>query len=197
MTQWLHVLNKRWFLYSLLLVNSFGTVYGYVWYGWQLRETPARFLLFVPDSPMASHFFVFVILAFLLRRHWPLIEALAAVTLVKYGIWAVVMNLLVLNVTGELSWQGYMLIASHAAMAIQGMLYAPYYRFKPWHLIAAAVWTLHNDMIDFLYKMMPRYPVLDQYFVPIGYFTFWLSMASIWVAYMLCLRKNRRTLELT
>lgn len=132
-----------------------------------------------------------MVIAFLLRKNWPLIEALAIVTLVKYGIWAVVMNILVLVFSGELSWVAYMLIASHGAMAIQGMLYAPFYRIKAWHLIVAAIWTIHNDIIDYLFKMMPRYNMLDKYTIPIGYFTFWLSIVSILAAYLLCIRKEQ------
>ena len=50
-------------------------------------------------------------------------EALAIITLFKYGIWAVVMNLLTLLQRAHLPWQGYMLIASHLGMAVQGILY--------------------------------------------------------------------------
>lgn len=117
-------------------------------------------------------------------------EALALVTLVKYGLWAVVMNVLVLVVTGSLHWTGYMLIASHFAMAVQGVLYAPHFRFKGWHLALAAVWTLHNDAIDYLFGMMPNYSMLDQYMPQIGYFTFWLSIASIGLAYYLVLSRK-------
>ena len=101
----------------------------------QLKVTPMIFLPFVPDSPTASLFFVFVLIAFLLKTNWGLIEALAIATLFKYGIWAVIMNLLTLATTGYIPWQGYMLIGSHLGMAIQGILYAPFYRIKPWHLV--------------------------------------------------------------
>lgn len=193
----IQLLSQRWMLWTVLLINTFGTIYGYYWYQWQLRVTPPKFLVFVPDSPTASLFFMFVIIAFLLKRNWPLFEALAIVTLFKYGIWAVVMNILYLIVTGSLSWQGYMLIVSHFAMAVQGLLYSPYYRFKSWHLAIAAIWTLHNDVIDYLFKMMPRYGVLDLFLVNIGYFTFWLSIASIFISYLLVLRKNRYKTELS
>ncbi|MFP3472625.1 DUF1405 domain-containing protein, partial [Micrococcus sp. SIMBA_144] len=76
---------------------------GYYWYGWQLADTEPIFLLFVPDSPTASLFFCFVLLAFLFKKNWPLMEGLAAVTLFKYGIWAVVMNALVMIETNQLS----------------------------------------------------------------------------------------------
>lgn len=189
------ILTRRWILILLLLVNIFGTVYGYMWYFNQLRETPPLFLIFVPDSPTASLFFVFVLIAFLLRRSWPVIEALAFVTLVKYGIWAVAMNLLVLNVMGSLPWQGYMLIASHGAMALQGVLYYRNYSIEPWHLMIAAVWTLHNDVIDYLFGMMPRYNQLDKYITIIGYYTFWLSILSVATVYFLCIHNRNRLLK--
>ena len=143
------ILGNRYFLWLLLIVNTFGTIYGYDWYGWQLAETPTIFLPFVPDSPTACLFFVIVLIGFLMGKNWPLFESLAIVTLLKYGFWAVVMNLLVLIQTGELGLSGWMLVFSHAGMAIQGLLYAPFYRFKVWHLIVTGIWTLHNDVIDY------------------------------------------------
>jgi uncharacterized membrane protein YpjA len=193
---WIYAfLANRNVLLLLLIVNIIGTLYGYYWYGWQLADTPTKFLVFVPDSPTASLFFVFVLIAFLLKRNWGLMEALAIVTLFKYGIWAVAMNLLVLVETGELDWLSYMLIGSHFAMAVQGILYAPFYRIKVWHIIVTAIWTLHNDVIDYVFMMLPRYPVLDLYTPQIGYFTFWLSILSVGIAYYFGIRKNRLKLS--
>jgi uncharacterized membrane protein YpjA len=189
------LLANRSVLKLLLIVNIAGTIYGFYWYGDQLKETPAIFIPFVPDSPTASLFFVFVLLAFLLKKNWPLLEALAIVTLFKYGIWAVVMNILVYFVQG-LDWQGYMLIFSHFAMAVEGLLYAPFYRIKWSHLIVAAIWTLHNDIIDYVFFMMPKYEMLDMYTKQIGYFTFWLSIVSLAIAYYLCIRRDRFQLKL-
>jgi uncharacterized membrane protein YpjA len=195
--KWIYpLLANRSFLLLLLIINIAGTVYGYVWYGWQLKETPAIFLIFVPDSPTASLFFVFVVAAFLLKKNWPLMEALAIVTLFKYGIWAVVMNLLVFFAQGELDWIGVMLIFSHFAMAVQAILYSPFYRFKWWHLIVTAIWTLHNDVIDYVFFMLPRYHMLNEVTPEIGYFTFWLSMVSVGIGYYFVIRSNRFKLEL-
>ncbi|MFC0271621.1 DUF1405 domain-containing protein [Metabacillus herbersteinensis] len=191
----LYILGNRALLTILFLANLFGTIYGYIWYLPQLRDTPPHFLIFIPDSPTASLFFTIAIGALLFRKNLPIIEALAIVTLFKYGVWAVVMNLLVLNVNGHLPWQGYMLIASHSAMAIQGILYAPYFRFKAWHLIVAAVWTLHNDVIDYVFDMMPRYSSLMNSIEQIGYFTFWLSMLSLFLGYYFVVRKNATKLS--
>ncbi|PON01513.1 hypothetical protein BJH90_08365 [Bacillus halotolerans] len=192
-----YVLGQRTMLILVLAINFLGTVYGYYWYLPQFLETPARFLIFVPDSPTATFFFLFVLLAFLMKRNAPLFEALALVTLVKYGLWAVAMNLLVLAVTGDLPWEGYMLIASHFAMAVQGVLYSPYFRFSLWHLVIAAAWTLHNDVIDYLFGMMPQYSMLSEYMTDIGYGTFWLSIFSIGLAFYLVISKKQTKLQLT
>ncbi|ALC81398.1 MULTISPECIES: DUF1405 domain-containing protein [Bacillus] len=191
-----YIFGTKPILLFLLVVNFIGTLYGYYWYGSQLSETPARFIVFVPDSPTASLFFLIVLIGFLFKHHWSLFEALAIVTLMKYGIWAVIMNLLVLLTTGDLHWTGYMLIVSHFAMAVQGVLYAPYYRFKLWHLVIAAIWTLHNDFIDYVFGMMPNYSVLTDYMPQIGYFTFWLSVVCLITAYALVLSPKSSKLQL-
>ncbi|WP_226526656.1 DUF1405 domain-containing protein [Metabacillus niabensis] len=192
-----YLLGQRPIIFVMFIINLFGTIYGYYWYRYQLAETPAHFYIFVPDSPTASLFFTIVLFAFLFKRNLPIIEALAIVTLFKYGIWAVIMNLLVLAVNGTLPREGYMLIASHFGMAVQGLLYASYYRFKAWHLIVAAIWTLHNDVIDYVFEMMPRYSVLMEYLNEIGYMTFWLSIISVGIAYYLVIRNQLKQLEIT
>ncbi|KQL53718.1 hypothetical protein AN964_09530 [Heyndrickxia shackletonii] len=189
-------LADRRILWILLIINIVGTIYGFYWYKGQLSMTPTQFLPFVPDSPTASLFFVFVLIALIFGKNWPLFEALAIVTLFKYGIWAVVMNILTKMVTGYLPWEGYMLIISHGAMAIEGLLYAPFYRIKLRHLFIAAVWTLHNDIIDYVFMQFPQYQDLYIYVREIGYFTFWLSILSLAITYYLCIRKDRLELSI-
>ncbi|MFD2209067.1 DUF1405 domain-containing protein [Virgibacillus halophilus] len=186
----IYLLNKQ-FLILLFIVNLLGTIYGYIWYEPQLAITPAKFLPFVPDSPTASLFFTIFLFFFIFGKNTPYIEALAIMSLFKYGIWAVVMNILTWYVDGGLSWQGYMLIFSHGAMALEGLLYAPFYKIKLRHLVVAGIWVLHNDIIDYVYQMMPIYASLYNYMNEIGYFTFWLSILSILVAYWMTQKKNQ------
>nr|WP_091772254.1 DUF1405 domain-containing protein [Piscibacillus halophilus] len=177
------LLMDRTFLILLLIINILGTIYGYIWYEYQLVQTPLHFIPFVPDSPTASLFFVIVLIGFLMGKNFKLFEALAMLTLFKYGVWAVVMNILTFIEVGHTTPAGLMLIASHGAMAIQGLLYASFYTIELIHLVIAGVWTLHNDVIDYVYGMMPIYGSLNQYMSHIGYFTFWLSLLSIWLVY--------------
>lgn len=190
----LNMIGRRWFIASLLAVNLGGTIYGYIWYEVQLANTPPIFLIFVPDSPTASLFICVVLAAFLFKKNIPIVEALAAVTLLKYGVWAVVMIIAAGAAGTTIGPLDYMLIVSHLGMAIQGLLYTPYYRIKPWHLILVAIWTLHNDVIDYIYNMHPWVASsIQPYLQEIAYFTFWLSIISLFTVYIL----NKYTMERT
>lgn len=182
----MQMLKDRKFLWLLLAINVGGTIYGYIWYKNQLAITPPKFLIFVPDSPTASLFFCFVLVAFLLKKNWPLLEAFAAVTLMKYGIWAVVMIVAAALAGDVLNWKQYMLIVSHIGMAVQGLLYAPYFRIKVWHIAVVAIWTLHNDFIDYYFGMYPWVSrSIIMYINEIAYFTVALSIASLLTVYVL------------
>lgn len=196
LTYILSIIGQRWFIAILLVVNIFGTIYGFIWYESQIAVTPGHFLIFVPDSPSASLFFCIVLAAFLFRKNIPIIEALAAITLLKYGVWAVVMILAAAVAGSPIGILNYMLIASHLGMAVQGLLYIPYYRVKPWHFIIVAIWTLHNDVIDYVYGMHPGVASTIQPNIQvIAYFTFWLSVFSILIIYVLKKVSLERQLE--
>ncbi len=81
-----YLLTHKSFLIALLIINLLGTIYGYYWYGWQLAITEPIFYIFVPDSPTAVYSFVLCCLLGLWGKSWPLMEVLALVTLVKYGL---------------------------------------------------------------------------------------------------------------
>src|SRR5699024_12173068 len=102
---------------------------------------------------------------------------------------------LILITEGFLSWQCIMLIGSHFAMVVEGILYAPFYRLKLKHIAVAAIFTLHNEIIDYVYGMIPSYASLEVYSIEIGYFTFWLSIISIWLTYIITIRKKKTIKE--
>lgn len=182
LTQLKFLLFHKTFMWILLVVNILGTIYGYIWYMWQLEITDPMFMIFVPDSPTASLFFSIALFGWLINRNFKLIEALALITLVKYGLWAVVMNIWTQFESGPIGFVGWMLVVSHFAMAVQALLYIPMYKFKWIHVLIAAIWTLHNDVIDYVFGQMPIYRSLSEHTQTIGYFTFWLSVACILIA---------------
>ncbi|WP_010286102.1 DUF1405 domain-containing protein [Kurthia massiliensis] len=184
------ILFAKWFLILLLLINIGGTIYGYIWYGWQLERTAPIFWIFVPDSPTATLFFCFAIIGWLFNKHFRLFEALALVSNLKYGLWAVAMNgLAIVELDGNVDITAYMLIASHFLMAVQAVLYIPKYDFKPVHIIVTAIIVVHNEIIDYVFGQMPIYSMLNKYMNEIGYFTFWLSIACILCAFYVYKRR--------
>ena len=149
------VLEDRRFLILLFFINLGGTIYGYIWYESQLRVTEPIFLLFVPDSPTASLFFTLAIAAWIWGRHWKLIEALALITLVKYGLWAVAMNIWTLVEAGTIGVTGWMLVASHFLMAVQAGLYFAKEAVGFLHIALGPRWALPKDGIDHVFWGMP------------------------------------------
>ncbi|CAM3231052.1 MULTISPECIES: DUF1405 domain-containing protein [Brevibacillus] len=175
-------LGKRWFLWTLFVVNLLGTIYGFIWYGNQLAETPVYLRPFVPDSPTGSGLFTLVLLTYLLGRHIPVLEALAGITNFKYGVWAVCIILAGWIMGNEVRWTDIMLIVSHAGMAIESVLYARFFKLSILPVGIAALWTLNNDFLDYVMNIHPWLPaVLDPYSGIVGLFTVLLSLISIGV----------------
>lgn len=186
-------LTSRSMLWPLFLVNVAGTIYGYIWYGNQLQYTfdnhPLWQIVFVPDSPTASLFFTLSLL-YLLFPHKGApsktftavrmgIEALGVVMSIKYGIWAVAMIVGGAMQGDVLEWQHYMLIASHLGMAIEALLYVRFMVFNRVAALAATLWLLLNDTIDYTYLVYPWLPnELEDDLPAIAAFTFGLSIAS-------------------
>ncbi|HUC90725.1 MAG TPA: DUF1405 domain-containing protein [Paenibacillus sp.] len=198
------VLMNRSFLWLLFISNLAGTIYGYIWYGDQLAYTldnhPLWRIVFVPDSPTASLFFTFVLLFFLFppkveTRGYLLlrsiVEALAVVTLVKYGVWAVTMNAAQGAQGDPLNWQNWMLIASHTAMAVEGLLYVRFMRFGRTAAALAFGWILLNDTIDYTFEVYPWLPrVLSDNIEAVRNFTVGLSAASFLVTLLALVHKR-------
>lgn len=192
-----NVLGMRGMLWTLFGINFAGTVYGFYWYKNQLIAVGSGWNIFVPDSPTASAAFTLVLALFLMRRHAPLLEAFAAVTLFKYGVWAVVMIVAGAtqsaymhggSITQYMQWTDWMLITSHGGMAAQALLYGKYYTYRWRHLLIVSAWTLLNDAVDYLLDLHPWLPAsIADYTNIIGIYTVALSLLSIalaaWLVY--------------
>lgn len=198
-------LLSRSFLWMLFIVNFFGTIYGYIWYEAQLVETlnthPLWRIVFVPDSPTASLFFTIALLYLLfppkrsnglLMMGRYIIEALAVVCSVKYGIWAVSMIFAGAWQGDELNWQQYMLIASHLGMAFEALLFFRFMKAGAVSLFIATGWLLLNDTMDYTFGIYPylAYELQDD-LTAVRTFTFGLSIFSL-VAALLVWRFRKK-----
>ena len=196
-------LTNRYILWLLFWCNALGTVYGYIWYGeqmkWTLAHQPVWQIVFVPDSPTASLFFTLALLWVLypvksavLQRIGHIIQALAVVTSVKYGVWAVSIIFAGWSQGGAQHWQDWMLIASHSAMAIEALISVRFFGFRWLSLIVAGFWTLLNDTMDYTYDIYPWLPAtLYQHVQAVRNFTVTLTIVSILAAW-LALKQAKR-----
>ncbi|WP_410514831.1 DUF1405 domain-containing protein [Paenibacillus sp. BR2-3] len=195
------ILKHRGVLWLLFAVNFLGTIYGYIWYGNQLEFTAANYPLWllplVPDSPTASLFFT---AALLLLLYPPksitgstirsLVEALAVITSVKYGIWAVSIIAAGGYQGNYLNWQDWMLIISHSGMAVEALLYARFFSYRKL-LPLAVLWTLLNDTVDYSFGVYPWLPsVLEDDVTGVQFFTLGLTLFSAAAAWLTSGRKR-------
>ncbi|HCW3602472.1 TPA: DUF1405 domain-containing protein [Staphylococcus aureus] len=178
-TFWQYTLYQRSWLMMLLICNILGMIYGYIWYGKQLSHTPWQFKIFVPDSPTAILFLVISISLILIRKQNSIIDALAFVTLFKYGIWAVIMNILFIIEQGDITVNGLVLMFSHSIMAVQAIYFYPRFKRSMIGISVAMTWVFLNDYIDYFHLQFPYYDFITTHVWQIGVLSCCLSVFGL------------------
>ncbi|HDD6930318.1 TPA: DUF1405 domain-containing protein [Staphylococcus aureus] len=173
---WQYTLYQRSWLMMLLICNILGMIYGYIWYGEQLSHTPWQFKIFVPDSPTAILFLVISISLILIQKQNSIIDALAFVTLFKYGIWAVIMNILFIIEQGDITVNGLVLMFSHSIMAVQAIYFYPRFKRSMIGISVAMTWVFLNDYIDYFHLQFPYYDFITTHVWQIGVLSCCLSV---------------------
>lgn len=178
-TFWQYTLYQRSWLMMLLICNILGMIYGYIWYGEQLSHTPWHFKIFVPDSPTAILYLVISITLILIQKQNSIIDALAFVTLFKYGIWAVIMNILFIIEQGDITVNGLVLMFSHSIMAIQAIYFYPRFKRSMIGISVAMIWVFLNDYIDYFHLQFPYYDFITTHVRQIGVLSCCLSVFGL------------------
>ncbi|HDC9187240.1 TPA: DUF1405 domain-containing protein [Staphylococcus aureus] len=178
-TFWQYTLYQRSWLMMLLICNILGMIYGYIWYGERLSHTPWQFKIFVPDSPTAILFLVISISLILIRKQNSIIDALAFVTLFKYGIWAVIMNILFIIEQGDITVNGLVLMFSHSIMAVQAIYFYPRFKRSMIGISVAMTWVFLNDYIDYFHLQFPYYDFITTHVWQIGVLSCCLSVFGL------------------
>ncbi|HHJ5191242.1 TPA: DUF1405 domain-containing protein [Staphylococcus aureus] len=174
-----YTLYQRSWLMMLLICNILGMIYGYIWYGEQLSHTPWHFKIFVPDSPTAILYLVISITLILIQKQNSIIDALAFVTLFKYGIWAVIMNILFIIEQGDITVNGLVLMFSHSIMAIQAIYFYPRFKRSMIGISVAMIWVFLNDYIDYFHLQFPYYDFITTHVWQIGVLSCCLSVFGL------------------
>ncbi|MFT1890516.1 DUF1405 domain-containing protein [Staphylococcus aureus] len=178
-TFWQYTLYQRSWLMMLLICNILGMIYGYIWYGEQLSHTPWHFKIFVPDSPTAILFLVISISMILIQKQNSIIDALAFVTLFKYGIWAVIMNILFIIEQGDITVNGLILMFSHSIMDVQAIYFYPRFKRSMIGISVAMTWVFLNDYIDYFHLQFPYYDFITTHVWQIGVLSCCLSVFGL------------------
>ncbi|HDC7047233.1 TPA: DUF1405 domain-containing protein [Staphylococcus aureus] len=176
---WQYTLYQRSWLMMLLICNILGMIYGYIWYGEQLSHTPWHFKIFVPDSPTAILYLVISISLILIQKQNSIIDALAFVTLFKYGIWAVIMNILFIIEQGDITVNGLVLMFSHSIMAVQANYFYPRFKRSMIGISVAMIWVFLNDYIDYFHLQFPYYDFITTHVWQIGVLSCCLSVFGL------------------
>ncbi|HEJ7649773.1 TPA: DUF1405 domain-containing protein [Staphylococcus aureus] len=176
---WQYTLYQRSWLMMLLICNILGMIYGYIWYGEQLSHTPWQFKIFVPDSPTAILFLVISISLILIQKQNSIIDALAFVTLFKYGIWSVIMNILFIIEQGDITVNGLVLMFSHSIMAVQAIYFYPRFKRSMIGISVAMTWVFLNDYIDYFHLQFPYYDFITTHVWQIGVLSCCLSVFGL------------------
>lgn len=198
-----YYLEQKWFIITLIIVNFLGSIYGFYWYKNQLIETPGKWLIFTPDSPLSSTFFTIFLVMHLYKKKFPLIEAFASITSFKYGIWATAIifwgawtvqpSWIDIVKLQTITWIDLMLVISHLSMAIEAILFFKKYSYGFISIFVVGLWIFFNDFVDYIYNVHPWLPrTLADFDYNVGEFTLYLSGFTLLLFYFLSIyrRKN-------
>lgn len=147
-TLWLNPF-KPWFLYSLIIINILGSIYGYYWYRYQLLATPKYLWFFVPDSPLSTTLTARALIFVLLGKRNSVFEWIAYTSVIKYGVWAVVIISHFGLTGGTIKPEIWMLWFSHLGMAVEGVIFLRHVKVSWREITIGLIWMLFNDLLDY------------------------------------------------
>ena len=143
-------------LKTLFFINFIGSLYGFYWYKDQLLETSTYLWVFVPDSPTATALFSLALYFFIVKKPKPFLTLLACIWLIKYGLWAVIINTHFLMIGGNYSFTNFHLTLSHFGMALQGLLFIKLLAFSENRcFLLIPLLMILSDVVDYVVGVHP------------------------------------------
>lgn len=164
---WRDFLGNPWqakYSLPLIVINFFGSIYGYYWYHLQLAATPLKYWLFVPDSPLASTLVTLALAAYLAGWRSPLFQTLSFTASIKYGIWAVLLISQFWLSGAPPAVTEAMLWLSHLGMAVEGYIYMRKVSLTWPVVVVTGLWMALNDVMDYGLGLHPYLFAADQLF---------------------------------
>lgn len=150
--------RSRLWLKILIMINLLGSLYGFNWYYHQLRSTPIKFWPVVPDSPLSTLLFSFLLIVFYFGRRSPLLEGIAYLSMIKYGLWTVVVFIQYWVVRQQFDFESIHLSLSHLGMAIEAIIFMRVFSPSIAYAVVGVLWLLFNDYMDYVRGFHPNLP---------------------------------------
>ena len=139
-------------LSAIVLINIIGMLYGYYYYYEQLASSPIFLWLFIPDCPLYVMLFMAALLLTILGFEQKFFSYVAAIGMMKYGVWTLAALLLFSDYffAGSLLLLSSVLFVLHIGMFAEGPLLIPR-KLNKIHLAGGLLWFLANDYFDYFY----------------------------------------------
>ncbi|NYZ75658.1 DUF1405 domain-containing protein [Candidatus Micrarchaeota archaeon] len=136
----------------IIVIDLAGMFYGYYFYAEQLGSTPLYLWLFVPDCPFYVMLFAIALVLAVFGFESKLFSYIAAVGMMKYGIWTLAALLLFRNYffSSSLWLLSSVLFILHIGMFSEGPLLIPK-KLSGFHIAVALPWFLIHDYFDYFY----------------------------------------------
>lgn len=169
---------------SLILVNIAGTAFGFYYYRDLMLSNSVYLWPVIPDSPASTLFIALSFFLYLKNRGNKVIDALAFIGNVKYGLWTVFvllyMNQGFLEYTSILMY-GFLLF-SHLAMFFQAFLVLEYSEISMKEIIPVGLFFLVNDVIDYSLGVHAYLPEDTSFLGPVSVVAFSLTVSATLLA---------------
>ncbi len=174
------VLENRLLVKIIVLANLAGTAFGFYWYRDLLLSQKFSLWPLIPDSPLSTLFIAFSLTLFLYNRSNSLIDALAFVGNLKYGLWTVFVQLYFFQeLIATTSIYLYLFITfSHLLMFLQAFLVLRYSDLSLKAGLTAVLWFLVNDFVDYSLGVHATLPVEVELFSVVSGVAFLLTVVS-------------------
>ncbi|MHB8984251.1 MAG: DUF1405 domain-containing protein [Carboxydocellales bacterium] len=177
---WVKYLINPLSLWTLVIINTAGSVYGYFWYHRQLAESPWYWWPLIPDSPFSSTLITILLIALLRNKYPPTLALWANLSAIKYGLWAALININYWQISGNFGIENWMLTLSHLGMAAEGLLLLLILPFSLTSVFWVGIWFGLNDSLDYLFNLHPY--LFDQ----AQYQLAWISVITLSIILLCC-----------
>ncbi|GAV24747.1 hypothetical protein ciss_06800 [Carboxydothermus islandicus] len=155
--------RKKLYVFLLLLVNLFGSIWGYLWYRGQLLKEPLIFWPLIPDSPLSTTLLTLAFFLMLFGREITGLTLWAGMMCFKYGFWALGILMQFWYLSGRIEPVEVMLFVSHLGMIVESIIYVKGIPVTKKAYFFSVIWLILEDVVDWGFGLHP-YLFLEEQF---------------------------------